>query len=186
MNSLLDIPTGLTEPEAVALQQLAAGKRVLEVGALLGFSTVILAQVADEVASVDPHDGYPFNDPRDTWVPFNNNLLRYGVADKVLTYRDRYTARTAALIGDEWGAPNFAFLDLDGTYENTFKVMELVAEHMAVPMDDREATILAVHDYGLPEWPGAGAAIRDYCTQTQTHFGLIDTLALIRLPHPDA
>jgi hypothetical protein len=185
VNSLLDIPTALSEPEAVALQQLAVGKRVLEVGALLGFSTIMLAQVALEVASVDPHQGYPTDNPRDTWVPFNTNLLRHGVADKVLAYRDLYNGRSASLIADEWGAPDFVFIDADGTYDTTFRLIELAAEHVAVPMEDPASSLIAVHDYGLREWPGAGAAVRDYCTQAGTNFGLIDTLALIRLPHVD-
>jgi hypothetical protein len=180
VNSLLDIPTALSEPEAVALQQLAAGKRVLEVGALLGFSTVLMAQVAEEVVSVDPHDGYPAENPRPTWHEFNGNLLRFDVADRVVAYRDFYNGKTAALITDDHDAPEFAFIDADGTYETTIMLIELVAEHMHA-----DAPIIAVHDYNLPEWPGAGAAVRDYCTQTQTHFGLIDTLALIRLAHPD-
>jgi hypothetical protein len=45
--------------------------------------------------------------------------------------------------------------------------------------------LLCVHDYDLPDWPGVGEAVRDYCTQTGSRFGVIDTLAIIRPAHPD-
>lgn len=186
MNSLLDIPTALSEPEAVALQQLAAGKGVLEVGALLGFSTVMLAQVAEAVVSIDPHAGYPADNPRETWGPFNENLLRHGVAEKVTVLRDDDSVLLSLgtwLDGTEFGnslAIDLAFIDCDGTYPTTIRVIERVAPWLTV-----EGAIIAVHDYDLPEWPGAGEAVRDYCTQSGARFGVIDTLAIIRPAHPD-
>jgi predicted O-methyltransferase YrrM len=175
----------MTEPEGVALQQLAAGKGVLEVGALLGFSTVLLAQVAEAVVSIDPHAGYPFDNPRETWGQFNENLLLYGVADKVTVLREDDSALLSLdtyLDGSEFGnlPIQLAFIDCDGTYPTTIRVLERVAPWLPV-----EGGIIAVHDYDLPEWPGAGEAVRDFCTQTGARFGVIDTLAIIRPAHPD-
>lgn len=177
---MIDIPTALSPIEADALAQLATAEHVLEVGSLLGFSTVTMAITAASVASVDPHDGYPADNPRPTWEPFLNNLFRFGVIDNVHPIRELATRKTLSLLVDEFPAPGFAFIDVDGTYENTIEVIEAVDSVMHV-----DSQFIAVHDYGLLDWPGAGAAVRDFCTQRGTNFGLIDTLALIRRTHPD-
>jgi protein-L-isoaspartate O-methyltransferase len=62
----LNIPTAVTPREAAVMVTHASGRLVLEVGALLGYSTVTLATTALHVVSVDPHDGYPAHDPRPT------------------------------------------------------------------------------------------------------------------------
>jgi len=54
----MTLPDGwLSNQEATELQRLAAGKTVLELGAWKGRSTVVLAQVARYVVSVDRHQG---------------------------------------------------------------------------------------------------------------------------------
>ena len=55
-----DLPAGwLTPAEADELRRLAAGRTVLELGAWKGRSTVVLAEVASYVVSVDRHRGIP-------------------------------------------------------------------------------------------------------------------------------
>jgi len=55
---MVTLPDGWLSPEeAGELQRLAAGKTVLELGAWKGRSTVVLAQVARYVVSVDRHQG---------------------------------------------------------------------------------------------------------------------------------
>jgi hypothetical protein len=175
-----DIKTALTPMEADALRALSTGKTVLEVGALLGFSTVVMAEVAEAVVSVDPHDGYPTANPRPTWEPFHENLLRFGVADKVTVVRDIFPSQAATLALEDEGPPQFAFIDADGTYETTSAILApLLDGRMAA-----SAKFIAVHDYDLPEWPGAGEAVRDCVTQAGLKFGTVDTLAIIRL-HPE-
>jgi predicted O-methyltransferase YrrM len=49
------ILTSLTEVETAKLVELAAGKRVLEIGSAFGYSTVAMGLVAASVISVDPH-----------------------------------------------------------------------------------------------------------------------------------
>ena len=53
------IPTFVTGEEARELERLATGRRVLELGAQFGFSTVALARTARAVWSVDWHFGDP-------------------------------------------------------------------------------------------------------------------------------
>lgn len=52
------IRTSLTAAEADALRDLARGRRVLEIGSAYGYSTIVMAQVAEHVTAVDPHSGY--------------------------------------------------------------------------------------------------------------------------------
>jgi protein-L-isoaspartate O-methyltransferase len=77
--SLPDIPTALSLPEARELARLAEGRRVVEAGALLGFSTVVLARAAASVVSVDRHEGYD----APTLGKFLRNLDRFGVQGRV-------------------------------------------------------------------------------------------------------
>lgn len=58
-------PGWLTSADQTELRRLAAGKRVLEMGAWRGRSTTVLAEVADYVISVDDHRGVAAN-PEDT------------------------------------------------------------------------------------------------------------------------
>lgn len=175
---LTDIPTALSPIEAHALTMLAEDKAVLELGSLLGFSTITMARVAERVLSIDPHEGYPAENPRPTWGKFNENLLAYEVADIVTAIKGDDSELWSAQVGDE--APfGFAFIDITGEYPDTFRALERVMPLMLVD------ALVAVHDYDLPEWPGAGEAVRDFCAQTGARFGIIDTLAIIRPAHPD-
>lgn len=179
MHSLPDIPTALSNVEADALRSLSTGKNVLEVGALLGFSTVVMAQVANTVVSVDPHDGYPADNPRPTWEPFLQNLARYDVLETVTPYRTLLSDPGTRGSLDDHEPFEFTFIDADGTYQTTFAILD-----QAIRYADIDG-LIGVHDYDLPEWPGAGEAVRDWCTQTGSRFGVIDTIALIRPRHPD-
>lgn len=85
---MFDIPTALTARESEVLGALAHGRRVYEAGALLGYSTCVLAQTAKEVTSVDPHSGYPFNSPSPTWDIFRRNVQRYNLGSRVKAIRD--------------------------------------------------------------------------------------------------
>src|SRR6266498_5773579 len=90
-----DIPTAITREEAARLATLATGKDVLELGAQYGFSTVILAQAARRVTSVDWHQGDDSiaamgGERADTWEAYRANLARYGVAGKVDARRGRF------------------------------------------------------------------------------------------------
>jgi glycosyltransferase involved in cell wall biosynthesis len=97
-----DIPSAITGEEAARLASLASGGDVLELGAWYGFSTVVLAQAARRVTSVDWHQGdgslTEMGEPdADTWEPFRQNLARYGVAGKVDARRGRFADVLPAL-----------------------------------------------------------------------------------------
>ena len=52
------ISTSLTAAEAAMLSRLAAGRVVLEIGSAYGYSTIVMAKVAEQVIAVDPHEGH--------------------------------------------------------------------------------------------------------------------------------
>lgn len=167
---LPDIPTALSDEEAAVLIQLASGKRVLEIGSLPGFSTIVLANVAEIVHSVDPHEGYPEIAPKSTLVPFLENLQRYGVRDKVVVHVD-----TAARVLPAFrrGYFDFAFVDAMGTYEVTKQCILDAYLHTD--------GYLLVHDYGHPEWPGAKQAIDEFAQRKDWPFRVVDTLAIFEV-----
>jgi len=150
---ITDIPCALQELERNALAGAAAGHSyVLEVGALLGGSTVLLAKNAHHVVSVDPHEGYPEHNPQPTYQTFIDNLYAYGVRDKVTVI----TSRVQDVILT--GARRFGliFIDATGKYKDTQEILEHVA-----PWLEPWGT-LAVHDYGRPDWPGVRVAVDEW------------------------
>lgn len=158
----LDIPTALTETEAFRLQELAKGKVCLEIGALLGYSTITLADVAKVVYSIDPHCGYPKTDPRPTLVPFLANLIRYGVFHKVKPLVGTAQEILPILFDIEWVMPlgiEFAFIDVTGEYEDTWYCLNNVNKLLS------ENGWMAVHDMGRVEGydcSGATEAAQDF------------------------
>ena len=160
------IPTAVTEAERRELRFLAENANVLEVGSLLGYSTIAMAQVARHVVSVDPHEGYPSDRPRPTLRPFLANLVEYGVRDRVTvcvgTHADvlPWLARRAF---------HLAFIDCTGERELTLDAMRAV-----VPLL-RHSAALCVHDCGHPDWPGALEAVQEFGRP----YDLIDRLAVI-------
>lgn len=167
-----DIPTALTAAETAKLRELARDKYVLEVGALLGYSTVVMAQVAKGVVSIDPHVGYPEDDPRPTFDAYMENLRRYGVAGRVRPFVKRWQDVTR---DDDPYPYDMVFMDLTGHYEDT---MELLM-HLHPQWGWRLQTI-AVHDCGHPDWPGVDRAVTEFRDFIGMHatFEQIDRLGI--------
>ncbi len=166
--SLPDIATAMTRAEAEELARLADGKVVLEFGALLGFSTVVLAQTADMVYSVDPHFGYPLAAPRPTLTPFLANLERYGVTQKVVPILSK--AENILPIIDSKSI-DLVFIDIT-------RCAELLLYESAQNIKPK---VIAVHDYGIPEWTGATEAVDKFSAETGKRFRLVGTLAIFEL-----
>lgn len=165
------IPTALTGAETHQLSRLAENKRVLEIGSLLGYSTVELAAVAAQVVSVDPHEGYPEDAPRSTLGPFLENLESFGVRDRVVV-----------MLGFDWqvlpvlrsGWFDLIFIDMTGDYETTLTAMRSAKPLLACD------GVLAVHDCGHPEWPGALQAVEEFASLNRLEYELTDRLAVFR------
>lgn len=152
MRQATDIPTALSRNEVRALQSFTEGLRVVECGALLGFSTLTIADVAASVVSVDRHEGYGPStlsaflsniEGRANIIPVQADCI------KLLPYlnADRY------------------FIDLDGTYETSLAVLNAV----------RHGT-LAIHDFNRQRCDGVQKAVFD----SGWHIDyVVDTLAFL-------
>jgi predicted O-methyltransferase YrrM len=151
---MIDIPTGITQTEVFRLREMAKDKTVLEIGSLLGFSTVNLAQVAKLVHSVDPHEGYPDNDPKPTLQPFQDNLERYGVTHRVVIH----VGKAQDILPTLEPIFDFAFIDVNGKYEDTAYCI-WAAGRLIKPNG-----WMAIHDFGRtnPDCGGATRAIMQY------------------------
>jgi hypothetical protein len=142
-----DIVSAVTAPEATALADLARGQAVLELGAYLGFSTVVLASVAAEVISVDWHLGDAHAGLGDTWDAFCANLDRYGVADRVHVIRGRFEdvlPPMAAVV------PRFGGCFLDAMHDEESVSRDTA---LALPLI-RPGGFMAWHDYGRGDATG--------------------------------
>jgi predicted O-methyltransferase YrrM len=170
MNTLPNIATAVTRREARLLESLAKDARVVEVGSLLGFSTVVMARQARRVWAIDPHEGYPQDDPRPTYPEFLRNILRYGVSEKINTITS--TVQGARQWFPNPGFADLAFIDASGLFHDTLEAI-IACDHWLKP-----GGILAVHDYGLDQWPGAGQAIDAWSKIKGREFDLVDTLAV--------
>src|SRR5262249_2974479 len=147
-----DIPSAVTGEEAAKLASLASGGDVIELGAQYGFSTVILAQAARRVTSVDWHLGDPSiaamgAEPGDTRGACRANLARYGVAGKVDARRGRFEDVLPAL-AKQGALFDGVFLDAQHDTASVERDLALV-----LPLI-RPGGWVAFHDYGRSEATG--------------------------------
>lgn len=135
------IPTALSKREDLALQRYAAGKRVVEAGALLGHSTIQLALTAAHVTSIDRHSGYQYR-PNDTLRQFKRNLDVSGVAQKVT-----WVVGDFSLLASY--PADFAFIDLCGTFANSLAAIRAA-----------RAPLIGIHDYERQSCKGVALAVQ--------------------------
>lgn len=155
----LKIPTALSEVETLELMSLSDGKRVLEAGALLGYSTIALAQRAAAITSVDKHEGYTDF----TYGKFTRNLDIFGVKEKVNIVREDAVWAFKHFLKTDF---DVAFIDLTGEYHLTRAAISAC-----------RAGIIAVHDFGRPFCDGVERAVRDSGLEI---LRVIDTTAILK------
>ena len=168
----LDIPTALTRDESALLQEIAEGNRVLEIGALLGYSTVTLARTARWVVSVDPHEGYPAHDPRPTLDTYLENLRRNAVTN-VVPVIARWQDALDAIRPTSF---DVVFMDLTGRYEDTKELLD----HLRLDFATGLIGAIAVHDCGHPDWPGVQQAVQEFHRETGGTMKVVDRLAVFQ------
>lgn len=129
-----DLPQGwLTADEAKALANLAKGRTVLELGAYKGRSTVVLAEAAKYVVSVDRHKGIP---------PFHEG----DTLDDYLA-AVRYKENVAIIVTENWHdfalflrAGTFDLIYIDGDHDY------IAAERDAILATGLDPSVVAFHD----------------------------------------
>jgi predicted O-methyltransferase YrrM len=156
------IETSLTEQEAAELQRLAALRRVLEIGAAFGYSTVVMADVALQVWSVDPHVVHNSLDV------INQNLGRHAVASRV-----RILVGESLTVLPSIGAQQFDLVFVDGDHTAAGVAFDLEqAQRLAV-----SGGILAFHDWGEETCP----EVRQVLEAWRQPDRIVDTLAVYQL-----
>ncbi|MBO0835409.1 MAG: class I SAM-dependent methyltransferase [Actinobacteria bacterium] len=164
-----DIPTAVKPSEADLLLQVASGGMVLECGAFYGFSTIVLAQVARRVHSVDWHRGDAHAGLVDTLPDYLENLKRYNAADRVVTHIGRFEDVLPYL-----RPGSFDGCFLDGQHDRASLDRDLRLIH---PLIGRWGW-LAVHDYGLFD---VAPALEDFVRWSDYELVRVaETLAVLR------
>lgn len=186
----LTVWTSLLPEEAGELRRVARGKRVLEIGAGFGFSTLVLASVAEHVWSIDPHNVIPrpgyYGFERDpaaleryragTLATLERNLERLGLSNRVSIRRALSTLLASGKVLAEELEPvgiDIAFIDGDHSYDAACDDLEncerILGEH---------GTIL-VHDYLEAGNPDVKQAVDDWLAGQTIR--LVGTMAVIEL-----
>jgi|SRR5271166_5156245 len=129
-----EISTSLLPEEANALAELANGKRVLELGACNGYSTIVMA--LGGAAHIDTVDIFAtFDADRGK---LESNLAAYGVADTVSIHE----INTAEILG-EFEENTFDLVFIDASHEYQSEKRDVVLSlHLLKP-----GGYLAAHDY---------------------------------------
>lgn len=176
-----DVDGWLTPTEGAALAALARGKQVLEIGSYCGRSTICLAQTADHVVSIDPHQGDGTPQPRDTYAEFQDNLQRWQLDKNVLSIRQD----VGDLAGPGPGDTRFDLVFIDGDHSQPAveRDIEFALAHLA------DGGLLAFHDYRTKpgehdgRWdPGVTQAVNDFVHAGATIVDRQGTIAVCKPP----
>src|SRR5512135_1035148 len=137
--------------EAAQLASLAAGKRVLEIGAAYGYSAIVMALGgAEHVTSVDDHNGQTWLG--DTFTAMRRNLAACGVARRV----DMVCSNSAqALPSMARAGLKFGLIFVDG--DHTYAAVRADIRNALPLLED--GGVLACHDYGEVGCPGVKQAL---------------------------
>lgn len=154
---MIYIPSALSERECYALAELARNRSVVEVGSLLGRSTLALAKTARHVTAVDRHTGYD-GWRNDTLRQFQRNLDVGGVAQKTLVVVDDFRRLRDF-------AADLTFIDLDGTFQTTLEAIRLAS-----------SPLIAVHDYQRTSCRGVEQAVHSSRLRVRTQ---VDSLIIL-------
>lgn len=133
-----NLPRGwLSADEAAELQRIAAGKTVLELGAWKGRSTVVLAQVAGYVVSVDIHRGISI-------IPDSGESL----TDYLANVRDLPNVAIVVAKFEQF-VPLLREVAFDLVYIDGDHDRDSVSRDTRLAID-LEAETIAFHDWGEP------------------------------------
>lgn len=154
---------GLKEAEARRLWELARGRTVVEVGCFRGCSACVLASIGP-VACIDPFwpngrysgNGYRSDILVTEWGRFRATDILGEFLKNTAPRRDRITLLTLpdAQVWPVWRSPvELLFLDHDHSRETVAASLIGWRPHL------EDEAIVALHDYGNPDWPGVKAAV---------------------------
>jgi hypothetical protein len=159
----LGISSSLSKREARELEALARNRYVIEIGSLLGYSTILMAKQAISVVAIDPHAGYPSYNPSPTLNYFMDNITKHGVSRRVIPVLAKAQDALPVL-----RHADMAFIDATGRYDDT-----------RFCLDNLYPEVLACHDYGRRSCEGATRAVDEFVKRYNKQCRVVDTLAII-------
>lgn len=170
-----EIGSAVSIPECEKLAELGAGKVCLELGSFYGRSSIVLAQVATELHCVDWHRGEVAGlkdvGMTDSLVTWRDNVMRYGLMDKIVMH----VGTTDMVLPRLAGSFDFVFVDADHSYEGVKRdILNLSA------LVETGATLM-FHDYVWEEL-GVKAAV-DAFVELTPDFSLdvFESCAIVRV-----
>ncbi len=167
-------PAGwLTANEANELQRLARGKRVVEIGAWKGRSTVVLSQAAEHVISIDHFKGDDYAGRFSVRNHYFESLDRFQCQNVTTIIADSFDA--CKLIDSEIvrdGGIDLYFYDADHTKEATENALFRAANW--------KCPTIAIHDYSPAEcFKGVCDSVNEFVKKSGYSFHLVDHLAIL-------
>lgn len=157
-----EIQTSITVTEARALQVMAFRKQVLEIGAAYGYSTILMAEVAEHVLSIDPHVVH------DSLETHTRNLITYNVDYKVGRLVGPNTTMLPPLDDRQF---DVVFVDGDHTAEGVRFDLEQSLRLVKL------GGVIAFHDWGEETCPSVRPTLEEWRKPDY----VIDTLAVYRV-----
>lgn len=171
-----DIPSAVSDAECRTLHSLAQEKVILELGSFYGRSTVVMAQSADRVYSIDTHKGDDHTGSADTYPSFKDNLVKYSVMEKVIVYIGKFE-----VVGQNLpvGIFDMSFLDGQHDYESVRRDIALMRKVV------KPGGCLAFHDYTgdvdiNPQF-GVSRAVNELAAEVGNGLNRIGTVAWLFL-----
>lgn len=167
----------LTFNEGRALYDACKGKRVLEIGSYCGLSTICIAQGAESVDSVDPHDGRGTFIPQNTLPKLQDNLMRFSVFEKIKIHvctTDEYVVKP------RFGEDDFAFdvIFIDGAHDYKSVANDILK---CLPLLASDGVLL-FHDYNSLKDPDVTKAIDEVIAAGGKLISTHDSLAVVKPP----
>lgn len=147
---------------ATLAQEVPAGGTIVEVGALYGGSTALLALGQPE-ATVHSHDNFSWSPEVPASAAFMlENLKELGIENVVIHEGDsRVTAK-------EWDRPiDLLWIDGGHSFEFVWNDLSTFGPH---------AKVIALHDYKNPSWPDIEQAVVRFLAEHENYF--IDPLVV--------
>lgn len=166
----VEVEGWLTPEEGEALAELAKDRRVLEIGSYCGRSTICIARTAEEVTSIDPHDGRGTPRPQDTYHELKTNLERYGLSNVTMI---------RGVSANQHLDREFDLVFIDGAHDEASVRIDIACalRHLA------PGGLLAFHDYA-PLDPGVVSAVNQLLAEGGELISICQSLAVVKPPAP--
>jgi hypothetical protein len=162
-----DVAGWLTTLEGAKLNELARGKRVVEIGSYCGLSTICMARSAKTVTAVDYFDGRATPQPRDTFDDFVDALARHEVIEKV---------SIASPDDDLVGPFDLAFIDGAHDRASVDRDIDKIVKTLSVD------AIVVFHDYASRVDPEVKQAVDAWVECGAELLEVYQTLAIVKPP----